>query len=226
MHLGERLASMARMPVLLVMLVLWILLFPLLEDREVGCILINGLMVVLLVATVFAVSRERRIFHWAIAIAAPTAVATLIFRGGSHPIGLPVANALLLIFFVFVTVNMLRYVLAVGQVTADKLAASLCVYLLFGMLWTQVYIQLELFEPGSLRTAIGDGQITTSRELMFFSYVTLTTLGYGDITPVSAVARSFALIEAAVGVLYVAVLVARLVSLYGQDIKLASAEDD
>ncbi len=134
----------------------------------------------------------------------------------------------LLIFQNVLTVGLLGYVLAVllkylfrpQMVTLETIAASLCGYLLLGMLWARVYsvaFQLDdrsfsfsgTIEPGSLD--LGGEQTDTA---LYLSFVTLTTLGYGDITPAKTATRMLCTVEAVTGQLYLAVLVARLVGLH------------
>ena len=123
-----------------------------------------------------------------------------------------------MIFFLFVSAMMLRDVLRVGRVTGDTLYGAACVYLLFAVTFSMAYAVIDVLDPNAFNctTAIirlSDGRIHTI-ELLYFSLVTLTTLGYGDISPVSPIARALASIEAVTGVLYSALLVARLVGMY------------
>jgi hypothetical protein len=102
-----------------------------------------------------------------------------------------------------------------GPVTAHRIRGAVVVYLLLGVLFGFLYETLVLLDPDAIRLTNG---LDTSnldalrRELNFFSFVTLTTVGYGDITPVSAFARSLATLEAICGQLYIAITLARLVS--------------
>ena len=113
----------------------------------------------------------------------------------------------------------LSYVLRSGKVTRDRIAAALCVYLLLGFIWAQAYILMEAVQPGSF-TSNSEPTVTETRtasinfDAYYYSFVTLTTLGYGDITPVHHVARAFAVLEAVIGPLYLAILIARLVGLH------------
>ncbi len=106
---------------------------------------------------------------------------------------------------------LLHRVLASGRVTGARVTGAVCVYMLLGLLWASLY-GLEYVAGDSYRmTGLEVG--AWSQQLTYFSFVTLTTLGYGDMTPTSPITRSLAIAEAATGVLYVAVLVARLVAL-------------
>lgn len=89
---------------------------------------------------------------------------------------------------------------------------AICVYFMIGLLWALIFSTLELLQPGSFQMPQGQG--TELSHFSYYSYVTLTTLGYGDITPISPPARSLALLEAIMGPLYIAVLIARLVGIH------------
>ena len=130
----------------------------------------------------------------------------------SQPFALP-SLLLLALFYTYTIVRVLSYVLRTGDVTRDRLYGAVSVYLLLGVAWASVYAFVEALQPGSFAAANPTPRI----DFIYFSFVTLTTLGYGDITPVTDRAHSLALLEAVTGVLYIAVLIARLVSLYRPD---------
>ncbi len=119
-----------------------------------------------------------------------------------------------LLFFVYVLCD---YVFRSDQVRADHMRGAACIYLLLGMVWASVYLVLERWRPGSFRFPLADGEhyMGVYRELIYFSYVTLTTLGYGDSVPIAPLARAFALLESISGVLFVGILVARLAGVLG-----------
>jgi voltage-gated potassium channel len=100
-------------------------------------------------------------------------------------------------------------------VTKETLYQSVCAYIILGFLWGVGYSLIEHWSPGSFR---GDPILMVDElrwtDFIYHSFVTLTTLGYGDLVPVAPIARSFTILEAVVGVFYGAALVARLVSLY------------
>jgi hypothetical protein len=104
-------------------------------------------------------------------------------------------------------------VLGEGRVDAERVCAALCVYLLAGIAFGGIFAALEALAPGALA---GAGSIDLD-EAVYFSFVTLATLGYGDIAPVSSATRALAVLEAVFGQLYLAVLIARLVSLYARE---------
>ena len=99
-----------------------------------------------------------------------------------------------------------------GPVTMHRIEGAIAAYLLLGITWASAYHFMRLLDPGAF-TGAGMGAGTGAASFMYFSFVTLTTVGYGDVTPVHEVARSLAILEALTGQLYPAILLARLVSL-------------
>ena len=115
-------------------------------------------------------------------------------------------TAILLIMWI-----LLAEVLSKGPVTPNRIQGAIAVYLLFGIGWAHAYHLAELMHPGSFNYT--GGQMTGVSDWIYFSFVTLSTVGYGDITPVRPIARALAMGEAMTGQLYLAVLIARLVAL-------------
>jgi hypothetical protein len=99
-------------------------------------------------------------------------------------------------------------------ISVNKIIGAICIYLLIGLNWAYIYFFLYSFSPGSFKgieTATLEVQLW---EFIYMSFVTLSTLGYGDIVPISPTARSLAFLEAIVGQFYIAVLVAAIVGMY------------
>jgi voltage-gated potassium channel len=117
-------------------------------------------------------------------------------------------------FLGYVFVRVLAHVLRQATVTSETLYAALCVYLLFGLFWGLVFALLEQVSPGSFAFPAAEPSADRIRELVYYSVVTLTTVGYGDTTPVTSVAQGFSNLEAVLGQIYLAVLIARLVGLH------------
>lgn len=120
------------------------------------------------------------------------------------------------IFYVYTIAHMLNYVLEAGAVTSDKICAAISVYILIGLLWASAYVLIDHLHPGSFAYN-GTSSPTNPLEpmkLLYFSFITLTTTGYGDIVPVTPRAQSLAILEQLAATFYLAILIARLTGLY------------
>lgn len=127
-----------------------------------------------------------------------------------------------LLFFAFITWNELRAVLRQREVTSETISMSISVYLLLGLTWGFLYSLIYQLQPHAFSFPGTDvltaGLPTEKKEsvfpvLIYFSLTTLTTIGYGDITPVTMKARYAAIAEGIIGQFYLAILVARLVGM-------------
>ena len=127
---------------------------------------------------------------------------------------LPVSDAFWLLAVMLATLTSLRHALGRGVVNAERILAALDAYLLAGLLFGVAYWTLDRVWPGSFG-GTATGPFGLSRGI-YFSFVTIATLGYGDVVPLSEPARGLAIVEGVSGQLYLVVLVARLVSLYSQ----------
>ena len=117
-------------------------------------------------------------------------------------------------FLAIAIIHALKQVVFGTEMNVNRLVGAICVFLLLGILWAFAYSMLEIAVPGSFSGFSPGHDPKSDSSWIYFSFVTLTTLGYGDITPESAVARTLAYIQAVVGLFYMAVLVAGLVSAY------------
>ncbi len=163
----------------------------------------------LLLAGLAAVASRRRLFVVGLILGVP-AVA-LLFVSGRIP---TVAGGVLAIAtLIIISFVILHRILKHPVVTSGTVSAGLVVYLILGVIWAKAYWLVEHFRPDSFTGLSGTADIVVERDLFYYSYVTLATLGYGDISPVSPQARSLAITEAIVGQLYLVVMVAGLVGL-------------
>jgi len=113
-------------------------------------------------------------------------------------------------FFAITATRLFSYLRNSRSVTQAQLYTVVNVYLLLGLLWAALYLAMDAFYPGSIQVGSQAGDRQT--ELLYFSLITLSTIGYGDIVPLSGVARILAALEGMTGVLYIAITVAVLVS--------------
>ena len=119
-------------------------------------------------------------------------------------------------FLGVVIASLLGFILRAKRVDANVLCAGISVYLILGLLWGQAYTLVAQVNPNAFAFSANSGTAATMSGFttIYFSFITLATLGYGDITPVADVARMLAMLEAMTGTLFVGVMIARLVSLY------------
>ncbi|MEH6616265.1 MAG: potassium channel family protein [Porticoccus sp.] len=181
-----------------------------------------------LLAGLWLVTHNQRLLLIAGVLALPVLVVSgqsMVGEGTVQSLG---SSCITLILLLFILGHLLRFVVVSNRVSGDLIFASLCVYLLIGVIWAYIYLVMELVTPGafSINEDIGQSHSALLRELLYYSYVTLTTLGYGDILPVTSITRAWAAMEAIVGQLYLAVIVARLMGLYiAAELRNVDAED-
>ncbi len=194
----------------MVSILLLLVLSALLEGTEYGFIVVNTISSVVFFLGVYAVGRNRRTLIILIVLGLPWFLSEWAFTKSSRTI------LTSMLFFIFVTVTILEHILKTEEVTMDTLYGAVCVYLLLGIMWASIYGFLEYITPGAVFKG-PDGEIgakLSTNELIYYSYTTLATIGYGDITSVTPVGRILSVFEAVFGQLYIAFLVARLISIY------------
>jgi voltage-gated potassium channel len=117
------------------------------------------------------------------------------------------------LFFAYAAINIIRIVIKSEEVTRETIFAAIVVYLLMALMWAFLYMTLERVSPGSFSFP-DKGSWGETMRFEYLSFVTITTLGYGDITPTTDQASALVLTEAFVGQIYLVVLVAWLVGMY------------
>ena len=201
---------------LLVALGLLFFFFPFVEEVKGGDVIISILLSLVLLSAVLAVADRKGVFFIALALAIPAIAGRWINHFRPDLVPPPVFLIAGLALVGFVVANLLRFVLHAPSVNTEVLCASISAYLMLGLLWTVAYWLVAQVTPDAFafNTARGTKQTMAGFDAFYFSFITLSTVGYGDITPVSRFARWLAAMEAMTGSLYVAVLIARLVALY------------
>jgi hypothetical protein len=117
-------------------------------------------------------------------------------------------------YMIFVIVLVVNQIFTGESVTARKIGGGVAVYILLGVLWASVYVTIYILHPASFQHSGADIKNENAvRYLSYFSFVTLTTTGYGDVTAISSLARIFVMLEGLMGQLFPAIFIAKLVSL-------------
>lgn len=128
--------------------------------------------------------------------------------------GLSLAHLLLLLcFFIWATWLAARQVLFSGAIDANKIVGAICIYMLLGLIWAFLYLVIAETVPDSFNGLSQAPWLENFSAAIYFSFISLTTLGYGDISPVLPLARFLVYMEAIVGVFYMAILVASLIGI-------------
>jgi Ion channel len=188
---------------------------PFLEDYRTGEFLIVLGFYLILVTATLQLSRQRLLFFFA----APLALSSMILLLFTHlyPTGpaLIMNGIILALFLAVVCVGLFNSLGQSGPITSARLYLSVSVYYLLGLAWFSLYNVINKINPGSFTVNGAPLQAGMHPSvLMYFSLATLTTVGYGDVVAVSPGARMLSALEASIGVLYIAITVARLVSAY------------
>ena len=197
---------------LLITLVLLFVITPFVQNLQHGRTIESAMMTLLLLSAVLAVAGPRSTF-WGILLASPALAGRWLNHLNPELFPLPIFHFAALLFMSFVIGHLLRFVLTTAKVNHETLCASIAAYLMIGLLWTMCYQLLAQLNPQAFKFS-EPGQSMDSFNAFYLSFVTLSTVGYGDITPVSRGAKMLAVMEAITGMFYVAILVARLVSIY------------
>ena len=201
---------------LLIALALLFFSVPFVEEIKGGDLIVSGLLSLVLISAVLAVANHHRTLIIALLLIIPALVGRWVNHFQPHLIHPAIFLVAGIVLVAFVVVNLLRFVLRASSVDVEVLCASISAYLMLGLIWTMAYWLVEQLTPGAFafNTTTGTKETMQGFNAFYFSFITLSTVGYGDITPVSKVARMLAAMEAMTGLLYVAVLIARLVGLY------------
>lgn len=201
-----------RLFVLLITLLSYLVIGPIFSNFLWIRAVMNILLTFTLLSSLYAVSLKK----WTLMVAGLLFVPVLILTWVPYIIENETLNSihalLNILFIIFVALIILNYVFRENEITREVISGSVVVFLMLAMLWSYIYELIETFSPGSFTAAF---ELDTSNSFIFiyYSFVTITTLGYGDMSPATDTSRSFAVLEAVVGQLYMTILVARLVGI-------------
>ena len=182
-----------------------------------GVLLMDVLAALVLVTGSYSLSESRRLFAVAIVLSGISIIATCLLLVTQLRWTAALSHSFIIVLIVYFCVTILGYVLRGARITLDKILAAVCVYLLIGYAWTFAYALVDELSPGAFVAApatLSSEYVARILQMRYFSFMTLTTVGYGDIVPHSATAQTLAALEAVTGQIYLTVLVARLVGLH------------
>jgi voltage-gated potassium channel len=201
---------------LLISLVVLFVSSAFLEYLRYGDLYEGLLMTVVMILAVLAVGGNRRTLLVATLLVMPA----LLGKWSNHlwPKVVPSEFYLsaYLVFLVFVVSRLLHFILRAPRVNGEVLCAGISGYLMLGLVWVVAYLLVSRMVPDAFTFSAGAPaqQAMTGFTAFYFSFATLTTIGYGDISPVANVARMLSVMEAVTGMFYITLVISRLVALY------------
>jgi hypothetical protein len=200
----------------LVSLALALATTPFDEQVKDGDLLEAVRLALILLPALLAVGGRRRALVLGIILAAPALAGKWLNHWFPDLVPAWVFLAPGILFVIFVIAHLLRFILRARRIDSEVLCAGVATYLMLGLLWAFGYILVARLVPDAFAFGTGpdSSHIMKGFTALYFSFITLSTVGYGDIAPVSGAARMLAMMEATVGILYTTVLIARLVTLY------------
>lgn len=198
---------------LLVLLLGVLVIAPLLEQFFHLLVLEDLFLTAVFVYATYSITRNKILLAFVIGLALPAIAATWLrpfVQAGWFTMAAGLCDVA---FFFIIITAILAHIFRQEQVSADVIAGAIVDYLLMAAMWAQLYVVLETAKPGSFNFPAG-AQDSIPAQLKYFSIVTITTVGYGDITPLAPASKALANLESIVGQLYLVILVAWLVGMH------------
>ena len=205
---------------LFVVLLGFFILLPFLDNSTLSGMLLTSFFSLVLFLAVLTAGEKKKYFKIAIYLGFVTLVT--VWWDSPHTksgYSLVASKILFCIFFIFICHILLKRIFKSKKINENAIFGVACVYILMGLIWTMIYILINYFQPGSFQFQngvefINDVDSHEFLNLFYFSFVTITTLGYGDVIPISKIAKMCSILEAVIGQLFIAISVARIVGLY------------
>lgn len=209
---------------LLLSLLLLLFAYPYGKVRPLLILSLNGLT---FIAGIYAVGTIRRHIVIATVISTLQVLSAAISLKTGLILSDIIAISLIAIFYIYVLIMVFAYVIKDPEVTRDEILGAISIYLLIGFTWASFYRIVFSLQPGAF--SVSDTFLSSAGlsqpDFVYFSFITLLTVGYGDVRPISGIARSLAMLEGIVGVLYIGVFISRLLSIYKPQAKKTDSSE-
>jgi hypothetical protein len=199
--------------ILSAVLVVVTIAFPLV-GAVLDAYLVKLTLSLLLFGALYAVVGDRRIFRVLGVLLLPLIVGNWLFDPADHIFWAQATATLTILFLLTTTIAILASIIKAPRVSTDIIFGAIAVYMLVGVIVAVLFQQMHEIEPGSVVTNVYTLGNDTFPTFLYFSFVTLTSVGYGDFSPVNPFARALATVAGIFGQLYLAILIAKLVGVY------------
>jgi hypothetical protein len=195
-------------------LLVLLVMVPFLEDSTWGRIVLNTINIFILFAAAVAVSDSRTCFALAVILGVASIACQVAAFAQWEPQLLLLSRGFGAAFYFLTVSYLLAYVLQREVLTLDKLYGAASAFLMLGLIWAYFYAIVLDFHPGALSGGGTPIEAQKVSEMLYFSFTVLTSTGFGDITPAHPIARMLCVLEQVTGVLFIAILIARLAGTY------------
>jgi Ion channel len=194
-------------------LIALLVVLPFLGETTHGHAILVVANVAVLLTAIAAVGHNWKSFVIAVILVLPALVFRLMSLQSGQYSYLALAFGFNAVFYVFILANLMQYVFRRDVMSRDKLYGAVAAYILIAIFWAQLHGLTQYFYPGAYAFG-GTPQVLDIGELIYFSFTALTTAGFGDIAPAVIQSRYLTVLEMVVGVMFVAILIARLTGVY------------
>jgi hypothetical protein len=209
----------------LLALLLLLVTAPLIEDLDYGILIETVIITLVMFSALLAIGGRRSTLVLGSVLVLPALAGKWVnyYRPDLAPPEIFLGAAIL--FTGYVVLHLFTFILRAPRVNVEILCTAVANYLMLGLLWSFGYLLLSSVNPDAFVVNYGaaSGHMLKGENSIYFSFATLCTVGYGDIVPVSSVARMLAILEAVVGMFYMTMLIARLVALYSSETRADDA---
>jgi len=204
-------------------LLVFLLIAPALTQwfPAISSIIIQFSFMAIMIMGVWSLQADKKLFLIGSLLAVSGVILSTIYIFIDSTVIHLLSLTILLLFCVLSAIVAMRQILFGQKIDANKLFGSICIYFLIGIVWALLYVFVDYAHQDSFVGIVVENENERIWEFIYYSFVTLTTLGYGDINPVNSLARSLAYLEAVCGQIYIAILVASLVGAYLSEQKVS-----
>ena len=179
----------------------------------VGQDIFSIVTILMLMVSIKSLKTEKT-WKWTVyALVLSFVILTVLGKMFDHQLNVYLTLIILLMFFIGSFSTAAKQVLLVGDIDGNKIIGSLSLYILLGLIWAVIYLLLLVMDPTAFSGVEAANWQQSFSRVAYYSFVTLTTLGYGDILPTNHISEFFVYLEAIIGVFYMAIIVSSLISL-------------